>query len=216
MIEPGKNLTIENVPSIPAELAESVRKYTESKRLAAAAGIRSGVRCLSENARVTSAGSLADVAARELKQLTNFPDPVGGGSWQPTTGNYFVFFKATGGNEISQLYRYDADSGNVTRLTTDDKNAHRRRAVDDGRRPLCVYIGPDRLAAPRARRSRPSSIRSIPQIRARLETSAVLDGVGWAAAHWSPDDKKLLVGKYVSATRVYIYLYDVASGRRRF
>jgi dipeptidyl aminopeptidase/acylaminoacyl peptidase len=43
---------------------------------------------------------------------------------------------------------------------------------------------------------------------------ATFDGIGWGAMDWSPDDKKLLVGKYLSANESNIYLYDVATGEK--
>ena len=122
ILEPGSNLVMENLPSIPLELVEAVKRYTESKPVGVSEWhpIR---REMLVGKRAGNAGQvhLLTTPLGELKQLTNFPDPVGGGSWQPTEGKYFLFFKATGGNEISQLYRYDADTGTVTRLTNDDK-----------------------------------------------------------------------------------------------
>ena len=103
-LEPGANLVIENLPSIPLELVESVKKYTESKPVGGG-GWHPVKREMLVGKRAGNAGQvhLLTTPLGELKQLTNFPDPVGGGSWQPTEGKYFLFFKATGGNEISQL-----------------------------------------------------------------------------------------------------------------
>jgi len=149
----------------------------------------------------------------ELKQVTNFPDPVGGGSWQPTEGKYFLFFKATGGNEISQLYRYDAETGTVTRLTTDDK--------------MRIGGGPwtnagDRYvysSVPTGGGTTSETIKTDLYIINPMDSTsakklASFDGVGWFAGDFSPDDKKMLVGKFVSANESYIYLYDVATGEK--
>ena len=214
MLEPGSNLVIENLPSIPLDLVESVKKYTESKPVGGG-GWHPIKREMLVGKRAGNAGQvhLLTSPLGELKQLTNFPDPVGGGSWQPTEGKYFLFFKATGGNEISQLYRYDAETGTVTRLTTDDK--------------MRIGGGPwtnagDRYvytAVPTGGGTTSETIKTNfyiinPTDPTSAKQLASFDGVGWFAGDFSPDDKKMLVGKFVSANESYIYLYDVATGEK--
>src|SRR5688572_2311967 len=214
ILEPSSNLVIENLPSIPMELVESVKKYTESKPVFASNWHPTKREILiGKRAGNATQVHLLTTPLGELKQLTNFPDPVGGGSWQPTEGKYFLFFKATGGNEISQLYRYDADTGAVTRLTTDDK--------------MRIGGGPwtnagDRVvytSVPTGGGTTSETIKTQffiinPMDATSAKPLATLDGVGWFAADFSPDDKKLLVGKFVSANESYVYLYDIASGEK--
>ena len=214
MLEAGPQLVIQNVPGIPLELVESVKKYTESK------GVGGGSwhpikREMLIGKRAGNAGQvhLLTTPLGELKQLTSFPDPVGGGSWQPTTGNYFVFFKATGGNEISQLYRYDVDGGGITRLTTDDKmRIGGGPWTTAGDRYLYTSVPTGAGTTSETIKTEFYTINPADPTSAKLLLS--LDGVGWGASSWSPDDKKLLMGKYVSANESYIYLYDVATGEK--
>lgn len=107
-------LVMENMPPVPMEIAEATKKYTEA--IPVGGGSWHPVR--REMLATKRAGNVAQVhmlktPLGEVKQLTNFPDPVGGGSWQPTMGKYFVFFKATGGNEIAQLHRYEIGRAHV-------------------------------------------------------------------------------------------------------
>ncbi len=214
MVEPGTNLVIENVPAIPLELAESVKKYTESKPVFAGGWhpVRREVLAGKRAGNVNQV-HLLTTPLGELKQLTNFPDPVGGGSWQPTEGKYFLFFKATGGNEISQLYRYDADSGTITRLTTDDK--------------MRIGGGPwttagDRYlytSVPTGGGTTSETIKTEfyiidPMNPSSAKLLAAFDGVGWGASDWSPDDKKLVIGQSISINETYLYLYDIATGEK--
>ncbi len=37
---------------------------------------------------------------------------------------------------------------------------------------------------------------------------------GWGVSDWSPDDKKLLVGEFISANESYGYVVDVATGEK--
>src|SRR3989442_13089538 len=43
---------------------------------------------------------------------------------------------------------------------------------------------------------------------------AQLEGGGWGASDWSPDDKTLLLMEYVSVNESYLWLVDVASGEK--
>ena len=96
VLEPVSNLVIENLPAVPIELVESVKKYTESKPVFGSSWhpIRREI-LVGKRAGNVGQVHLLTTPLGELKQLTNFPDPVGGGSWQPTTGSYFLFFKAS-------------------------------------------------------------------------------------------------------------------------
>ncbi len=209
---PPEALVMENMPPVPMEIAEETRKYTES--IPVGGGSWHPVR--REMLAVKRAGNVAQVhmlttPLGPVKQLTDFPDPVGGGNWEPNNGNYFVFFKATGGNEIAQLHRYDVESGTITRLTTNDK--------------MRIGGGPwttagDRYLYTSVPTGGGTSSETIKTEFYTLDPAnpnsgkllVALDGVGWGAVEFSPDDKKLVVGKYVSANESYVYLYDIASG----
>jgi len=213
-IKPGDNLVVQGIPAVPAALAESVKKYTESipvyfsgwhpTRREMLVGKRSGN---------TVQVHMVSSPLEKPKQLTTFPDPVGGGSFQSKTGDYFVFAKATGGNEVSQLFRYDTSSGNVTRVTTDDKkrngggpwsNAGDRMAY------TAVMTG-----AGSASESFKTELRMVNPADPQTDRLIVnLEGVGWGPLDWSPDDKKLIVGQYVSANESYGWLLDLETGEK--
>lgn len=214
ILEPGSNLVIQNLPSIPLELVESVKKYTESKPVFASNWhpVKREI-LVGKRAGNATQIHLLNAPLGELKQLTSFPDPVGGGNWQPKTGDYFLFFKATGGNEISQLYRYDAASGEITRLTTDDK-----KRIGGGPWSTAgdryVYSSVPTGGGTTSETIKTEFYTINPSDPASAKLLASFDGVGWGVADWSPDDTKLLVGKYVSANESYAYLYDIATGEK--
>ncbi len=214
VIKPGENLVIENVPSIPIELAEGVKKYTETipvfmsnwhpVKREMLVGKRAG--------NVTQVHFLGTPLAAP-KQLTDFPDPVGGGSFQPTKGDFFLFFKATGGNEVSQLYRYETDSGKITRLTTDDKKRIGGGPWSTaGDRYIYTAVQTGAASASETFKTELYTIDPAQPESARLLVA--FDGVGWGASDWSPDDKKLVVGQFVSANESYLYLMDIATGEK--
>ncbi len=214
VLEPGSNLVIQNLPSIPLELVESVKKYTESKPVFASNWhpVKREV-LVGKRAGNATQVHLLTAPLGELKQLTNFPDPVGGGNWHPKTGDYFLFFKATGGNEISQLYRYDAASGEITRLTTDDK-----RRIGGGPWSTAgdryIYTSVPTGGGTTSETIKTEFYTIDPADPKSAKLLASFDGVGWGPADWSPDDKQILVGKSISANETYLYLYDIATGEK--
>jgi len=213
-VMPPEALVTENMPAVPMEIAEATKKYTE----AIPVGGSSWHPVRREMLAVKRAGNVNQVhmlksPMGEVKQLTNFPDPVGGGNWQPTEGKYFLFFKATGGNEIAQLHRYDTDSGTITRLTTNDKmRIGGGPWTTAGDRYLYTSVPTGGGTTSETIKTEFYMIDPTNADSAKLLIS--LDGVGWGAIDFSPDDKKLTVAKYVSANESYIYLYDIATGEK--
>jgi dipeptidyl aminopeptidase/acylaminoacyl peptidase len=207
VITPNENLVVDGIPALPASIADEVGPYTEFRSAALASWhpVRREVLVLTRFGDVPQV-HLVKVPGGARRQLTFFPERVQGASYQPTTGDYFVFSKDVGGNEFNQIYRYDLDSAKVT-LLTDGKSKN--------------DVGPwsragDRIAYTSTRRDgadndiyvvdpkNPSSDRKVADVQ----------GGGWAPIDWSPDDTKLLVGEYVSANESYLWLVDVASGRK--
>ncbi|MDQ3651858.1 MAG: hypothetical protein M3458_16605, partial [Acidobacteriota bacterium] len=115
VIAPGDNLVVEGVPAIPASIAESVGRYTEFR----AASLSSWHPTKREMLISTRFGDSPQVhhvkfPGGDRRQLTFFPERVGGASFQPKKGDFFIFNKDIGGGEFFQLYRYDVNDGNVT------------------------------------------------------------------------------------------------------
>ncbi|MGB7200630.1 MAG: prolyl oligopeptidase family serine peptidase [Pyrinomonadaceae bacterium] len=213
-VVPPEALVMENMPAVPMEIAEATRKYTEAKPVGGGSWhpVRREI-LASKRAGNVNQVHLLTTPMGTLKQLTDFPDPVGGGNWQPTMGKYFVFFKATGGNEIGQLHRYDVESGTITRLTTNDKmRIGGGPWTTAGDRYLYTSVPTGGGTSSETIKTEFYTIDPTNPDSAKLLVA--LDGVGWGAIDFSPDDKKLIVGKYVSANESYMYLYDIGSGEK--
>src|SRR5947209_1953564 len=207
-IRPGDNLVVEGVPSIPAALANDVRRYTEYRSAALASWnpVRREM-LISTRFGDTAQLHLVKTPGGARSQLTFFPERVGGGLFRPKTGDQFIFSKDIGGNEFFQLYRYDLATGDVTMLT-DGKSRNTG--------PLWSHDG-TRLVYDSTRRngkdvdlytinpSDPKSDRALMQ----------LEGGGWGALDWSPDDKRLLVLEDISANESYIWMADSATGEKK-
>jgi dipeptidyl aminopeptidase/acylaminoacyl peptidase len=207
VITPADNLVAEGVPAVPAALAEDVRRYTEFRT----AGLSSWHPTRREMLVGTRFGDTPQVHLVRMPggartQLTFFPERAGGAQFRPVTGDYFVFSKDVGGNEFYQLYRYDTGTGDVT-LLTDGKSRNVSQLWSHGGR-LLAYSSTRRngkdLDLYVIDPADPKSDRRLMQ----------LEGGGWGAADFSPDDSRLLVAEYVSANESYLWLADASTGAK--
>jgi dipeptidyl aminopeptidase/acylaminoacyl peptidase len=204
---PGDNLVVQGVPKIPAALAERVARYTEF-RSAGLAGWHPVRREMLIGTRFGDTNQIHYVKfpGGARTQLTFFPERVTGASFRPKTGEYFVFSKDIGGSEFFQYFRFDLATGDVT-LLTDGKsrntggvwsNAGDRYAYSSTRRngrDVDLYV---------MNPTNPQSSRLLMQV----------EGGGWGAADWSHDDRRILVGEFISANESYIWLVDSATGEK--
>jgi dipeptidyl aminopeptidase/acylaminoacyl peptidase len=207
VITPGDNLVVEGVPAIPASVADEVRRYTEYRT----AGLGSWHPTRREMLIGTRFGDtpqihLVKTPGGARTQLTFFPERVTSAKFRPKTGDYFIFSKDIGGNEFFQFYRYDMASGDVT-LLTDGKS----RNID------AVWShGGDRLAYGSTRRNgKDVDVYLINPSDPKTDHSLLqLEGGGWGALDFSPDDKRLLVIEDISANESYIWLADTQTGEK--
>jgi dipeptidyl aminopeptidase/acylaminoacyl peptidase len=206
-LAPGDNLVVENVPKIPLALTEEVNRYTEF-RYAALSNWHPIKREMLISTRFadTSQIHLLKFPGGARTQLTFFKDSVGGASYQPTTGNYFIFNKGSGGNENFQKYRYDFGNGVIT-LLTDGKSRNTGG--------VWSRAG-DRYAYESTRRNNEDNDLWImnPSDPKSNRILAEVKGGGWGALEFSPDDKQILVGEYISVNESYLWLIDSTTGNK--
>src|SRR5436190_23434921 len=100
-IPPGDNLVTDGVPPVPANIAEAARRYSEF-RTAAFWDWHPTRREMIIGTRFGDSQQLHQlkIPGGARTQLTFFPDPVAGASYQPTHGRYIVFSKDVGGGEL--------------------------------------------------------------------------------------------------------------------
>jgi dipeptidyl aminopeptidase/acylaminoacyl peptidase len=207
VVAPGDNLVVEGVPAIPKELAQRVSRYTEFR----AAAItdwhpqRREVLILTRFAEVPQLHRVL-MPGGARTQLTFFPDRIGGAQYEPTRGEYFLFGKDVGGGEWFQLYRYDLKTGEITLLT--DGKSRNTGAVFSKKG--------DRIAYASTRRTRKDTDLWVmdPLDKSTDRMLLQLEGGGWAAQDFSPDDTKLLLSEEISATESYLWLVDIATAQK--
>jgi dipeptidyl aminopeptidase/acylaminoacyl peptidase len=206
-IVPNENLVVEGIPKIPASLAESVGRYSEFRTAGFASWHPTKREMLIETRFADTAQvHLVKFPGGARTQLTFFPDRIAGAEYQPGNGDSFLFVKDVGGGEFFQLYRYDLATGDIT-LLTDGKSRNTS--------PHWSYQG-DRIAYGSTKRT--GNDVDIWVVNANEPASAhmiaQMEGGGWSVSDWSPDGKQLLATNGVSAAESYVWLIDVATGKK--
>lgn len=207
-IRPGENLVVQGLPPLPVTLADEVRRYTES-RSASFADWHPTERSILISTRFASTAQIHRVQqpGGARTQLTFFDEPISGATYEPRTGRYFLFTKDVGGNEFGQIYRYDLADGKITLLT--DGGRSQNGGIEWSTRG-------DRIAYGSTRRNGadrdlyvmdpldPKTDRLVLQVR----------GGGWSVLDWSPDDRGLLIGEYISINESRLWLLDLQTGEK--
>lgn len=207
-IAPPEALVLENVPPVPAETADQVGRYTESR----SANFVSWHPTRPEMLILTRFADTNQVHQVTLpggarQQLTFLPDRVLAATMEPAKGDFFIFTQSPGGNEFNQNYRYDFATGEIT-LLTDGKA---RNSTPDW------STKGDRIAYTSTRRTGADTDIYVQNPRDPKSDRLVAEvkGGGWQVLDWSPDDKQLLVMEYVSINESYLWLFEVENGTRK-
>lgn len=203
--EQGSRIT-ENVPEIPAELIERLNRYQNTRGASFAGWTREGCLLISTRFAETAQAHRVCQPLGMREQLTFYPEPVGGitpspaGAWREG----FVFAKDRGGDEFSQLYWFDAQTRAITLLTDGKRTQNGGVALSrDG--GLMAYTSTARNGTDRDVWLRDT--------RAGTTRALLTAGGSWSAMDFSPDGKRLLVMKYVSANESQPGEVDIATGK---
>lgn len=200
------NRTSEGIPAIPPELVERLNRYQNTRGANVAGWTKDGCLLVSTRFAETSQAHRVCTPLGMREQLTFYPEPVAGlvpapkGAWR----DGFVFGKDKGGDEFSQLYWFDAQTRSTT-LLTDGKRSQNGGTVLSRDGALMAYASTARNGT-----DRDVWIRDT---KTGVAKPLVANGGSWSALDFSPDGKRLLVSKYVSANESYPAVVDVATGK---
>lgn len=200
------NRISENIPAIPVELRDRLNRYQNTRGAGVVGWLDGGCLLISTRFAETSQAHRVCEPLGMREQLTFYPEPVSGLTPAPAKAlrKGFVFAKDKGGDEFSQLYWFDAQTRDSTLLTDGKRNQNGSVVLsDDG--ALMAYSSTSRNGT-----DRDVWVRDIRTGKARVLVAA---GGAWGARDFSPDGKRLLVMKYVSANESHPGEVDVASGK---
>jgi dipeptidyl aminopeptidase/acylaminoacyl peptidase len=207
IVAPNQNLILENIPPVPASIAERADRYTQY-RMAEMFGWQPQRREILIGTRFGDTQQVHSVAMPmgARTQMTFFADRVQDASYPRHKGDYFLFRKDVGGGEWYQIYRFDVASGDTTMLT--DGKSRNSELVWSNR--------DDRIAYASTRRNGADLdfyvMNPVDKSSDKLLTQN--QGGGWQVFDWSPDDRSLLTVEFVSINESHVWLVDVASGAK--
>ncbi len=208
-IKPNDALILENIPPVPAAIAEKAAKYTDY-RTASMYGWHPTKREILIGTRFADTVQVHQVAmpGGARSQMTFYGDRIANASYQPHKGDYFLFRKDVGGGEWFQIFRFDVASGDVTMLT-------------DGKSRNSEFVWSnkgDRIAYASTLRNNADldfyviDPATKPAARKPLTEN---QGGGWQVQDWSPDDRTLLAEEGISINESHLWLVDVATGAKK-
>ncbi|HBR86376.1 MAG TPA: peptidase S9, prolyl oligopeptidase [Candidatus Marinimicrobia bacterium] len=197
------NLIIEEIPDIPEVVQERTRQYQNVRSAWISSWNPSGEGMLiSTRFAETSQLHFLKEPMGMRQQITFFDEPVGGGSFCPNQDVHgFLFSKDAGGSEYYQLFFFDMDNGSATMLT-------------DGtsRNGLGPWSNSGEYFAFSSNMGNGTDMYIYIHTLSGDKPVPVVEKPGYYyPIDWSPDDTKLLVGKYVSINESYLYIVDVRS-----
>jgi len=199
------NLVLEEIPEIPASLGARLRPYQNVRYSVFADWLPKEKGILMK----TRFGETRQIHLIELPmgmrhQLTFFGEPIDECTVCPDSRqSVFLFTKDSAGNEVHQIYKYDYVTGDYGLLSDGESRFNSvvwsrkgdkfaLRSTRRNRRDYDIYLG---------------DLSGMKSFRPILQ-----EGGYWYPVTFSPDDKKLLVKKYVSSNESYYYIIDVGSG----
>ena len=199
------NLTVEGIPAIPTSIVNEVQPYTES-RGASFQSWHPTERKMLISTRFANTSQFHMVAqpAGVRKQLTFFSESPAGALFNPAHGNYFLFTKDVGGNEFTNLFRYDLETGKSEQLTKDPRSQN-GGVVFNKMGNLIVYSSTRRNGTDR------DVYMMDPSQPVSDKLLLTLQGGGWRVADWSDDGNILLLGQYISVNESNIWLYNLST-----
>jgi dipeptidyl aminopeptidase/acylaminoacyl peptidase len=200
------NLILEGIPPRDSQLAEQLGLYRQSRQATFLDWLPDGAMLVAT--RFGDVEQVHRVAAPlgMREQLTFYSDPVTAARAPRTPSGKatsFVFLKDQGGDENAQVYYYS--SGSNVQPLTQGKFLHGSPIwSNDGKR--VAFYGNERDGI-----SYDVYVVDIGSTNApRLVAGGQQDT--WYPLDWSPDDRKLLLWKYVSINESYLYIADLYTG----
>jgi len=201
-------LIFDNIPEPAAGLSDKLDAYLNARQATPLGFSPKGQLLISTRFGDVDQLHLVERPGGERRQLTFLREPVTQAVFSPDPGrSAYVYLKDVGGNENAQLY-YQRMGEPAAKLLTDGKS------LNGG--PVWSNTGREVAFFSTARDGVSYDIDIVDPAAGSLPRLAVTgDGAAWYPLDWSPDDRKLLVLKYLSISEAYLYVVDLTSGQKR-
>jgi dipeptidyl aminopeptidase/acylaminoacyl peptidase len=201
------NLVCEGIPDIPPALMEKMNQYQNTRGAGFVDWTPDGKKIL----MYTRFGDtpqlhMVEFPGGDRKQITFFKEPVSSAKFIPDTKvAQFIYLKDVGGNEFSQQYLFDINTGKYELISDGGRSQNSL--------PFFSNSG-KQFATVSTRRNGKDYDIYISNTGTPKESKLILqEGGSWAVRDWAMDDNFLLVAKYISSTRSQLYVLDLKSSK---
>ena len=202
------NLMFDNIPEAAAGSNDRLDAYLSARQATPLGFSPKGQLLISTRFGDVDQLHLVERPAGERRQLTFLREPISQAVFSPDPGrSAYVYLEDSAGNEKSQLY-YQRVGEPLPKLLTDGKSSNGSPVWSNTGREVAFFstardgVNADiDIADPQAG--------SLPRL------AVTGDGGAWYPLDWSPDDRKLLVLKCLSASEAYLYVVDLSTGQKR-
>jgi dipeptidyl aminopeptidase/acylaminoacyl peptidase len=197
------NLVMENIPEIPQQLKDRIFQYQNTRSASFQDWLHDGGILISTRFGETAQFHKVQKPGAYREQITFFNEPVGGATLCPDKSkNVFLFTKDVGGGEFYQIFSFDVDNASY-KMLTDGKSSN--GGVNWNNKG-------DKFSFFSTKRNGADWDIYIADINNPENAEMVLsEGGAWGAGDWAPDDKSIIVGKYISANESYFYTLDLTT-----
>jgi Tol biopolymer transport system component len=206
-IERG-NLIFDGIPEPAAGLSEKLNGYLSARQATPLGFSPKGQLLIATRFGDVDQLHLVERPGGERRQLTFLREPITQAAFSPDPArSAYVYLEDEGGNEKAQLYYQRLDEP-AAKLLTDGKSLNGGPVWSNAGREVAFFST--------ARDGVSYDIDIVAPESGALPRLAITgDGAAWYPLDWSPDDRKLLVLKYLSISEAYLYVVDLGTGQKR-
>ena len=198
------NLVVEGIPAIPERIQQRLGQYQRSRSARFLGWHPSGKGVLiATRFDETSQIHWVQTPGGARRQVTFFSEPIRNAQVSPHSANEgFLFAKDSGGSEFFQLYYFDLETGD-----------HRMLSDGSSRNGSPIWA-PDgmRYAYHSTRRNGRDWDIYLGSLDKPGQDQPVLEkGGSWVLGEWSPDGRRLLATRLISANENHPHIFDLES-----
>jgi len=202
------SLTFENIPEPTAEPTEKLNAYLNARQATPLGFSPKGQLLISTRFGDVDQLHLVERPGGDRRQLTFFNEPITQAAFSPDPlRSAYVYLKDAGGNENAQLY-YQRLGEPKQKLLTDGKSVNGAPVWSNAGREVAFFST--------VRDGVSHDIDIVDPETGSLPRLAITgDAADWYPLDWSPDDRKLLLRRHVSAYEESLYILDLGTGQKR-
>lgn len=202
--DPPSGIELTSVPAVSVELTVDVSRYQNVRSASVVDWVGESLLVMTRFGD-TRQIHLVNTALGMREQITFADEPIGG-ALVPRLPDpkQVIFSKDVGGSESYQLFLMDLDSRS-SELLTDGKSRYTGVSFSPSGKKI-AYTSTELTG-----RDTDLFIQALKGERIVVQQG---EGVGWSVEDWSPDEKRVLISRYVSVVESELYEVDLSTLER--